>query len=263
LFASAVYKGEQLSRPQVRPVTPTADFPGVAELGLTYQRFYAVPDEWDVKLRDSLGPIVIAQRRGDGEMLLLPDPMPLSNRGLQVADNLAFALRLVAEPGRSELGIYMRDVATVAQETAAVRGEAALPWSWRLAGLSIGVAACAAFWLLGRRTGPILPPEPPPPRPLTEYVTAQAHAYRRAGAGRAALGFLAAGLRRDLAHATGLPPAAPAGQLAEAAARRGLRPAEVESVLTRLEATGDPHPRDVQKLAAQVAALQRRIKRVH
>lgn len=262
-FASALYKGEQLSRPQVRPVTPSGHFPGIEKLGLTYQRFYVVPDDWDVALRDSLGAIVLARRYGDGAMLQLPDPMPLSNRGLPVADNLAFALQLIAEPGRSEVGVLMRDVAIVAEEVREIRAEAALPWSWRLAGISVGLAGIAAFWLIGRRTGPIMPPEPPPPRPLTEYVTAQAHAYRRAGAGGAVLEFLAAALRRELAQATGLPPGAPTATLAHAAERLGLRPDEVESVLVRLEAGGNPHPRDVQKLAAAVAALQRRIRRVH
>lgn len=250
-------------RLQVRPVEASDDFPGVRELAVSHWRMRDDQPGWVARLRDEHGPIVVSRQHGKGEMIVLPDPSTLSNEGLREADNLAFALSLVAEPGRTDIGIYVRDLAIVAAEEAAVRAEHALPWSWRLAGVSLALGALAAFWLVGRRTGPILPPEPPPPRPLTEYVTAQAHAYRRAGAGSAALGFIAAGLRRDIAGRTGLPATAPAAALAEACVRLGIAPAEVESVLRQLEAGGHPHPRDLQKLAAKAAALQRRIRRVH
>lgn len=253
--------GLSADAPDIRPVEPTPHFPGVLELATSSMRLdHLVDAGWDVLMQDSVGALVLGQRRGAGEIVMLPDAVPLSNAALRDADNLLFALQLLAEPDRSVLAFYARDPAVA---NSAARSEAApLPLSWRLAGVGLLLAAVASFWLLGRRTGPILPPAPAPVRPLTEYVTAQAHAYRRADAGEAVLGFLADALRRDLAAASGLPSTAPAGQLAEAAVRLGVSPGEVEQLLNRLEAGGRPHPREVHALAAAVASLQRRMKRV-
>lgn len=258
-----VVYGMTIDEPEIRAVEPSAHFPGVGQLAASsYRVDHLADEEWAVQLRDDVGALVLHRRHGAGDMFVLPDAMALSNAALGQADNLAFALQLLAADGRAVLAFYARDPAVAS--LAATGGEAApLPLSWRLAGLGFVLAAAASFWLLGRRTGPILPPAPAPNRPLTEYVTAQAHAYRKADAGGAVAGFLAEALRRDLAAASGLSATAPASQLAAAGERLGVSPAEVEHVLAQLEARGNRHPRDVKKLAASVAALQRRMKRVH
>lgn len=245
----------------VTPVEASPAFPGVRELALTPRRFHPPFDNWGVVLRDKDGAIVLSRPHGRGEVVALPAATPLANGALRQADNLTFAVQLLGAPGRSVLATYAPDVAAGPLLDAGIEA-APLPAGWRAAGVGLLVAAAASCWLLGRRIGPILPPEPAPGRPLTEYVSAQAHAYRRADAGGAVLGFFADALRRDLAAASGLPVTAPAARLAAAAANRGLNPADVEQLLSRLEAGGRPHPREVQQLAASAAELQRRIRRV-
>lgn len=198
---------------------------------------------------------------GPGRVVALADPMMLDNQALPRADNLAFALALMEDGRRTEWGYFTGDP-MAALRAQLMGGEGPhLPLSWRLLLRGLALAAVAGFWVAGRRTGPALPPSPQPSRPGVEFLVAQAHAYRRAGAASGALAYLLRAFRRDLARRTGLPPAAPTAALAGAAAGLGLDPAEVNSLLTRAEGGLDRRLSDKQLLALahELAAMQRRM----
>lgn len=183
--------------------------------------------------------VAVRNDTGRGEVVALADPSPLRNDYLRRADNLALALDVMGDGQRSRLAVYNIDSLAYMQRNLANQraagGTASLPLSWRLLPWGLALAAVLGFWRAGRRTGPVFPVEPPPARPGTEFLRAQAHAYRRARANGAVLRYVFDAFRRDLARRTGLPPQAPLPALAAAAPRLGVTPAELQYLLGRVE----------------------------
>jgi len=199
---------------------------------------------------------------GPGRIVALAEPRMLDNQALPQQDNLVFALALVEDGQRHEWGYYIGDpMAALRQQMAGDQGPR-LPLSWRLLLWGLGLAAVAGFWLAGRRTGPVLPPAPQPSRPGVEFLVAQAHAYRQAGAATGVLGYLLRAFRRDLARRTGLPPGAPATALAGASLGLGLEPEAVQSLLSRAEDFLSRRLTNKQllALARELAAMHRRMR---
>ena len=193
-------------------------------------------DNWRGVLSNIDGTLVLVRRgTGQGEVVALADASPLSNHYLPEGDNLALALALVGDGQRHQIGVYAIDPMAYLRGRLAGQGPVPLPLSWRLLPWGLALAAALGFWRSGRRTGPVLPPAPPPARPATEFLQAQAHAYRRARANAAVLRYVFDAFRRDLARRAGLPPQASLPALAAAAPRLGVAPAELSTLLERVE----------------------------
>jgi hypothetical protein len=116
-------------------------------------------------------PLAASTRLGAGELVLLADTSPLSNRALSRADNAAFGLALAQ-------GAPVAFLETV-HGYGVSRGLGGLPASVRWTLLGLALTALAAVWTAGRRFGPPEDPDTEPPPPRVEYVDALAGALAR------------------------------------------------------------------------------------
>ena len=162
---------------------------------------------------------------GPGRVVALADPSPLQNRFLDEADNAAFGLAAVGEPGRPVR------FAEAPHGFGVGRGFAALParWRWALAGVALAVAVW--MWSRGRRLGPAEELERSLPPPRRAYVDALAATLARTGQPAESMAPLQAAARRRLQHGGGLPPGAGEEDLARAAARLGLAAEDLDALL--------------------------------
>jgi hypothetical protein len=110
-------------------------------------------------------PLVVTAQAGRGSVALIADASPLSNAGLDRADNAALGLALV---GRDAPVAFLETV----HGYGVSRGFGGLPTNvkWTLLGLAL--AAIVAAWAVGRRFGPTEDPDTPLPPPRVAYVEA-------------------------------------------------------------------------------------------
>ncbi len=238
------------SAPISRPTRAGAvALPGVAAVQGAGAGAWTQTDGDRVLLSDANGrPVLLAQRLGAGEILLLADASPLQNAYLARADNAQLALVLA---GAGALGRRSLVFAESVHGYGTSRGLAALPTGFKVA--LWGLAVAGLLWVLarGRRLGPpdALPEREVPAR--AAYVHALTLLLRRAGPP----GELAPTLRRAAERELAARPSTGAG--ASAASRRralaqlGLDEAEVEA----LAAGGDP---DVVVLGSALTHLRSR-----
>jgi hypothetical protein len=116
-------------------------------------------------------PLAASTRLGAGELVLLADTWPLSNDGLDDADNAAFALALAA-------GGPVAFLETV-HGYGVARGFGGLPSAVRWTLLGLLLTSLVAVWSAGRRFGPPEDPDAEPPPPRIEYVDALAGSLAR------------------------------------------------------------------------------------
>ncbi|MBE2320165.1 DUF4350 domain-containing protein [Solirubrobacter sp. CPCC 204708] len=116
-------------------------------------------------------PIAATTGLGLGEIVLLANTFPLTNRGLDEADNAAFGLALAGDGGVAFL--------ETVHGYGVSRGFGGLPTSvkWTLLGLLL--TSLVAVWTAGRRFGPPEDPDTEPPPPRVEYVDALASSLAR------------------------------------------------------------------------------------
>jgi len=117
-------------------------------------------------------PLAASAPLGAGQVILLADTSPLTNRGLARADNAAFALSLAG-------GAPVAFLETV-HGYGVSRGFGGLPSSVKWALLGLALTSLVALWSVGKRFGEPEdePSEAPPPR--VEYVDALAGSLARA-----------------------------------------------------------------------------------
>ena len=213
--------GSELQRPLV-PAPEVRAVGAVAALG---------DGSWEAEggalplLGGETGPILVADRVGEGRALLLADVSPLQNRSLDEGDNAALALGLAGERGRKV--IFVEGVHGFGES----RGLAALPaeWKWALAGL--GLAGLVFIWAIGRRFGPPEDERRPLPPPRRTFVDAQALTLARTKKPSESVEPVRAAARERLARRAALGPNAGEAQLRQAAHHFGLPEDEAEAVL--------------------------------
>lgn len=203
---------------------------------------------------DETGAVLVAYPFGQGRVIALADPWPLTNDGIRQEDNLVLAENMVraAGPGRPILfdeyhhGFH-----------AGARGLwRALPAPARSAAAQTALLAAAYLFLRARRFGPARPLPPAPPRAAAEFVGAVAELYRRARARGRVLGYLARSLVHDLRRLTGTGTDVPDHELARLAARRlGLDGDDLLRLLARCRAA----EQDARLSEPELVALARRI----
>jgi len=170
------------------------------------------------------GTLAVVATVGAGRVVALADATPWHNRLLGEADNAAFALAAMGEPGRPVA------FAEAPHGYGGGSGFSAVPDEWKWALGTAVAAALAAMWAKGRRLGPAEQLERVLPPPRRAYVDAMASGLVRTRQPAEAMAPLqAAGLRR-LARRAGLPPHAGADDLRAAARRAGLPDADVAAL---------------------------------
>jgi Domain of unknown function (DUF4350) len=118
-------------------------------------------------------PLVVTATTGKGSVALIADASPLSNAGLDRADNAALGLALVG-PGKPVA--FLETV----HGYGVSRGFGGLPGNVKWALLGLALTALVAVWAAGRRFGPPEDPDTEPPPPRMAYVDALAAALVRA-----------------------------------------------------------------------------------
>ncbi len=136
-------------------------------------------------------PLLVSNRLGSGQVLLVADPSAVQNAYLGAADNAGFALALAGPPGRP-----VRFAESV-HGAGGGRGLGAIPGRWQVA--LIGTTLAALLWLgasarrLGAPDGTIERPAPP----RREYVEARGALLARTGSAQE----VATALRRSATEA--------------------------------------------------------------
>lgn len=203
-------------------------------------------------------PVLVTIRWGRGRVHVLAEVEILANGQIAKADNVVLAANLAfadAVPGCVHFSEYHHFVGRAfagGHEGVDIR-----PVRWAL----WAILAVAAIYALGRaqRFGaPVVRPEQPR-RSSAEYVRAFAEIYWRARASGAALGMLAAGFRRRLSQAAGVPPSADPQRLAEGLRRRGLPGDEMVDLLAAVEtqAAEQTSEAELVRLARTMARYER------
>ena len=144
------------------------------------------------------------QHIGSGTVVVLADPVPLTNGFLDKADNGRFAADLLGlvPAGAPVLFDEYHHGVTATDLTP----QAWLLTPWGAALLWLLVAVFLGFLLRGRRFGPLMPRRTAATRAEAEWAVAVGELLRRAGARSVTLGVLAAASERAVAARTGLAP---------------------------------------------------------
>jgi hypothetical protein len=184
---------------------------------------------------DGRSPVVVAQRAGRGQLVVVGSTGPFLASGLREADNGRFVLALVhdvvARRGTVAFDEYHHgfhpttDVLVLLQKT----------WPGR-AVVFVALAAFLYLVLSGRRLGPAIPLEQRPPRSSLEYIRGFAGLVRRSGHGEIARRRLQRDLRSGLARRLGLDAGTPfARVLATLAVNEPATAAEARALDDALE----------------------------
>jgi uncharacterized protein DUF4350 len=176
--------------------------------------------------------LVAVRRVGRGSVEFLADSSPLQNRLLGTADNAAFGLVLALPRSRAVLFLESYH----GYGTGSGTGLSALPLSWQLLLVGLGLAAIVYAIARGRRLGP--PEEEgrslPPPR--REYVDSLAAVVGRSRRRDAAVEPVRREARAELLRRASLPPD---GDVRLAADRLGFSEGDAEALLRPAETDDD------------------------
>jgi hypothetical protein len=201
---------------------------------------------------------------GDGVIVLVLGPL-LANDRLLEGDTLDLALWLVDDL-RGEGPIWFDEYHHGHGGLLATLGSlnrAALGW----AALQAALASLIYALTRGIRFGPPRTVPDPPRRSNLEFVHSMASMYRRASAGRYALGMILTRLRRETGWLTGSPDSATAEELAAALSKRYrlARGATTATVRAAEHATKQNRlsDRELLTLASELAVLQQEITGEH
>lgn len=210
----------------LRPLVPAPEVRGVESVTAAATGSWEPGSRVLPVLGGETGPVVLADRVGEGRALLMADVSPIQNAALDEGDNAALALGLAGD-GRKV--IFVEGVHGFGES----RGLAALPddWKWALAGL--GLAGLVGVWAMGRRFGPPEDDRRPLPPPRRRFVDAQALTLARTGSPSDAAAPVRNAARERIARRAALGPDAGEPQLRAAAEHLGLSEQETEAVLGR------------------------------
>lgn len=170
------------------------------------------------------GALAVSREIGDGEAVLLADASPLQNRLLARGDNAALGLGLAGDRGAPVA--FVEAVHGYGQG----RGLGALPGSWKLALVGMGLGALLFLLSHARRLGPPDPPAPEPAPSRGAYVDALGEILNRTGDSAAATEILRENARELLAERHGPAAVADSEALRASALRAGMTADEAEAL---------------------------------
>ncbi len=204
-----------------RPLVPVAEVAGVSAVETAGGGHWSEAGASLPALGSGDRVLLTVASTGPGRVVALADASPLQNRLLARADNAAFALAAVGEPGRPVA--FAEAQHGYGRET----GLGAIPSRWRWAVAGGFLAAVVWMWSRGHRLGPPDDVERDQAPPRRAYVEAMAAALARTRQPDVVVADLQDRARHRLAERGGLPPDAPDDDLRRVAGDVGLPPEEV------------------------------------
>jgi hypothetical protein len=147
-----------------------------------------------------LEPVVVEYRIGDGKVLWLAEPSPLTNAGLKQPGNLEFLLAAVGDPKQKRIlwDEYVHGYQRAAGTAASTR---VIGWL----GLQLGIFAAAVLLAYSRRSGPIWIPQADTRLSPFEFVRTLGSLYENASAANVAVDISYQRFRYLLTRRLGLP----------------------------------------------------------
>ena len=198
-----------------------------------------LPQDWGARVHLLVDgkPALVTVSWGRGEIHVLAEVEMLANGEIAEADNVVLAANL-AFAGGAPSCVHFDEYHHSTGRVFGAGGEEldVRPVRWTM----WAILAVAVIYALGRaqRFGAPVVKSDEAQRSSAEYVRAFAEIYWRAQASGAALEMLAAGFRRRLAQAVGVPLTTDERRLAEGLRRRGLRGVELVALLRGLMEAG-------------------------
>ncbi len=220
----------------------------------------SLDDPFQAVWADSEGPVMAEATAGQGRVVLLSQPYPLSNHGLARADNMRLGsnlLGVIADAGRREqpvrigfdefrLGLAERHVMWRAMLALLLEGR------WGLAIAQVLVVAMLALWAAGRRFGRAEDVTSPPQRRQGAFAEAAGRLLRDAGAAEMAMQSIERDGRQRICQRLRLPATADDEQITEALDRQRARPD-----LARLWATAGQGETTAARLLERTRAISK------
>lgn len=202
------------------------------------------------------GALVVHVPQGSGEVVLLGGSSALTNELLDQADNAPFALAILGTPRAVTFGPPLPPAGIESSRSL----WSLLPDRAKVVLLGLALVAVAFAFVRGRRLGKPGSELPVSPLPASELVRATGRLYRAARATAHCGRLLREGLAAWQARRMGLPPTAPAGELAG-----GLGEGEDRRRLEQLLTGPDPRNddelialgRDLERLRARMEGARR------
>lgn len=190
--------GNEIGTGVVSPVAVSAYTQGIERVDFGPGRLLVPDTDWAVHFKDNTGQGLITRKLGEGEVVWVASPYPVSNAGISRADNARLGVLLAWVGGRD---VYFDEY-----HHGYIKGGGLwerLSNGGRVA-VVLGVLALVLI-LAGpaRRLGPPIAERVVPQARTGAYTAALAELYRRAGARREALETLEEGLSRSLARRYG------------------------------------------------------------
>jgi hypothetical protein len=208
------------------PITRAA--PGITLTPLAYWR----PGRGAVALYgESDRPVVVEYRVGEGSVLWLAEPGPLTNAGLKEEGNLEFLLSAVGRPEDNNV-LWDEYVHGHEQQRAASRkSRKIIGWIF----LQLAVFGTAILATYSRRSGPLWTPAIERRLSPLEFVRTLGVLYERANAGSVAIQIFYQRFRYLLTRRLGLSANATVNDLDRAVRERGLKDAQFADTLNACE----------------------------
>lgn len=182
----------------LRPLFPGAYAEGIEGVEPGPDRLLLDASAWVAHFKDYGGQLLVSRKVGNGEVVWLAGPLPLSNKAIGRADNGKLAVALATAGGRP---VYFDEYH---------HGYVSDPGFWRRmqeggrsAVLLLGAALGIALLAWGRRLGPPIPAVHEAEARGGAYIGQLAELYRKAGARGEALASLEEGLTRALVRTHG------------------------------------------------------------
>jgi hypothetical protein len=175
-------------------------------------------------------PVVVEYRVGDGSVLWLAEPGPLTNAGLKEEGNLEFLLSAI---GRPEGNNVLWDEYVHGHEQGAASGQSRRIIGWIFLQLLVFAAAILATY--SRRSGPLWTPEIERRLSPLEFVRTLGVLYERANAGSVAVEIFYRRFRYLLNRRLGLSVNATVNDLDRAVRERGLKDGQFADTLNACE----------------------------
>jgi hypothetical protein len=179
------------------PILPAPFADGVRGIRVGTKRLLADGPNWVTHFKDLRGQIVISRAVGQGEIVWLSDPLPISNEGIGQADDARFATILAAR----RPDVYFDEYHHGYVSGGGIWDR--LGDGGRVASLLVAAAILVGLLASARRLGPPVTEVGPAAERTTAWVGPLAELYRKAEARNEALASLAEGLRRSLTRRYG------------------------------------------------------------
>ncbi len=162
---------------------------------------FTTPGSFSKMLVNSNGILGLWKRVGQGSLVLMASSSPLQNAMISKDDNAAFAVDLAGHPRNTvTFDETVHPITSVKQV-----GFGAVPLHWKVA-LGLGLlAALVAIWSVGKRLGPVSPPERALAPARSGYVDAMATNLSRLHSADDAVALLQEEGRNRLRHRFSIP----------------------------------------------------------